>query len=200
MAARKKPAPKKAAAKPKTRPADSAKGGRPTKRTPEIEAVIREALEDGCSMETACAKARIARNTLDLWRKADPGFRAFVSEAKATGIARRARQLLEQCDAGNVQALQFWLTRRAPEFREAKDQPLDLPDIDGIESVADLGRLAAHVLVSALRDGAPGSAVQAISGAISGAAKAQEVTELRAELESLRAEVRRVTGGSDGDE
>lgn len=192
MAARKKAPAKKAATKPKM--------GRPTKRTPEVESAIREALEDGCSIETACAKARVSRSTLDDWRSSDPTFRAFVSEAKATGIARRARQLLEQCDAGNVQALQFWLTRRAPEFREAKDQPIDLPGLDGIESVSDLGRLAALVLASALRDGAPGSAVQAISGAISGAAKAQEVTELRAELESLRAEVRRVTGGADGDE
>lgn len=196
MAARKKPAPKKAAAKPKTRPADSAKGGRPTKRTPEVEAAILSVVGAGLSLETAADRARIDRSTLTRWMQTDAGFAQSVWDARAESNESVATALLRNALDGNVQAQQFWLTRRTKEFREAKDQPLDLPGLDGIESVSDLGRLAALVLASALRDGAPGSAVQAISGAISGAAKAQEVTELRQKVADLERMMEAIRNGN----
>lgn len=192
MAARKKSTRKKAPAKPRS------KGGRPTKRTAETEAVILGVIGSGLSLDTAADRAQVDRSTVLRWMQQDDGFATAVRKARSEASESVAASLLRNALDGNVQAQQFWLTRRTKEFREAKDQPLDIT-VEGVESVSDLGSLAVQVLAAALRDGAPGSAVQAVAGAITGAAKAQEVTELRAELENLRAEVRRVTDGADGD-
>jgi len=177
MAARRKAATKKAAV-------GKSVGGRPPKRSAAMDEEIASALRDGCSIETACAKVRIARSTLDQWRKGDPGFRALVSEAKAQGIASRAEKLREQCELGNPQALQFWLSRRAPEFREPKDQPLPL-DIEGIESAEDLGALVRQMVRVAITEGAAPGALSAQVSSIGDAAKVLEFTELAQRLKAL---------------
>ena len=60
-----------------------AKTGRPTKRTPEIEAKVFRALGNGLSRESASKFAGIGRETLARWEKRDATFGAKLAEIEA---------------------------------------------------------------------------------------------------------------------
>jgi len=60
-----------------------AKIGRPTKRTPEIEAKLERALGNGLSRESASKFAGIGRETLAQWAKRDATFGAKLAEIES---------------------------------------------------------------------------------------------------------------------
>ena len=60
-----------------------AKMGRPTKRTPEIEAKVFRALGNGLSRDSASKFAGIGRETLSRWEKRDATFGAKLAEIEA---------------------------------------------------------------------------------------------------------------------
>ena len=60
-----------------------AKTGRPTKRTPEIEAKVFRALGNGLSRDSASKFAGIGRETLSRWEKKDATFGAKLAEIEA---------------------------------------------------------------------------------------------------------------------
>jgi hypothetical protein len=60
-----------------------AKMGRPTKRTPEIEAKLERALGNGLSRDSASKFAGIGRETLGQWAKKDATFGARLAEIES---------------------------------------------------------------------------------------------------------------------
>lgn len=59
------------------------KMGRPTKRTPEIEAKIERALSNGLSRESASKFAGIGKETLNGWARKDATFRSKLDEIES---------------------------------------------------------------------------------------------------------------------
>ena len=62
---------------------DMAKMGRPTKRTPEIEAKLERALGNGLSRESASKFAGIGKETLNGWARKDATFRSKLAEIES---------------------------------------------------------------------------------------------------------------------
>ena len=110
----------KVASRKPTRAATGKKMGRPTKRTPQAEALIVKALGVGLSFEVAADFAGIHRDTLLDWRRKDETFSAAIKGATARGKVGVAGKLMELIRAGNVAATIFWLKTRTEEFREMK--------------------------------------------------------------------------------
>lgn len=117
---------KRATGTPRTPPAGR-KVGRPSKRTPELENVVRRALQRGLSLNRAADLIGVSAETLRRWRSADPDFEAAIKTAQAGGVLVAAEHLWRLMEAGNVAATIFWLKTRTEEFREIKpgDRALD---------------------------------------------------------------------------
>ena len=96
------------------------KTGRPSKRTPEVEALIIKALGVGLSYEVAADFAGVHRDTLLAWRRSDETFSAAIKEATARGKVGVAGRLMSLIQNGNVAATIFWLKTRTEEFRELR--------------------------------------------------------------------------------
>lgn len=96
------------------------KRGRPTKRTPELDNVVRRALQRGLSLNRAADLIGVSAETLRRWRSADPDFEATIKTAQAGGVLVAAEHLWKLMEAGNVAATIFWLKTRTEEFREVK--------------------------------------------------------------------------------
>lgn len=110
--------------------------GRPTKRTPEVEAHILRALRVGLSYENAAKMAGIGATTLDEWIADDDDFRALCERTRVNMGRRCAHYLLEQARKGNVTAAIFLLKVRFEEFRENKETG------DGDDAIAERRKLA----------------------------------------------------------
>tara|TARA_R100000315_G_scaffold32424_1_gene13136 strand:- start:28 stop:537 length:510 start_codon:yes stop_codon:yes gene_type:complete len=112
----------KAKAPRKTKAAKAAprKAGRPSKRTPEVEALIAKALSLGLSFEVAADLAGIHRDTLLDWRRKDEDFSAAIKQSTAQGKMAVAGRLMTLIHGGNVAATIFWLKTRTEEFRELR--------------------------------------------------------------------------------
>lgn len=115
-----KPSKRKTTRKTKAAKAAPRRAGRPSKRTPEVEALILKALGVGLSYEVAADFAGIHRDTLLSWRRADEGFSAAIKEATARGKVGVAGRLMSLIQSGNVAATIFWLKTRTEEFREIR--------------------------------------------------------------------------------
>ncbi len=96
--------------------------GRPTKRTPEVEQILLDALGLGLSYESSAKLARIAHSTFEEWMRNDSDFRAICEEARMVPARTCAHYLMEQAREGSSAAAIFFLKCRAPEFREPKDE------------------------------------------------------------------------------
>jgi hypothetical protein len=109
--------------------------GRPTKRTPELEEELLRALRLGNSRSTAAAFVGIDDSTLWRWTENFAGFCKRVEAAEATAEVRVVGRLIEAADAGDMQAIKFWLERRRPDswgpprVRLEGDITVDLPDL-----------------------------------------------------------------------
>lgn len=73
-------------------------------------------------VQVACEKTGISRNSVYRWRNDDANFRKEMEMALAEGEAlvndMSESQLLSLIRDKNWSAIQFWLTRRNPKFRE----------------------------------------------------------------------------------
>jgi hypothetical protein len=90
-------------------------GGRPPKRSKEIEMVLLKAIEHGAPFTLACAHAGICLDTFIDWRRRDPAFHAEVERAVADCALRRL-QGVERHGKENFAALCWLLERRHPEL------------------------------------------------------------------------------------
>lgn len=156
------------------------------KRSKDAEKTILRAVRIGLSRERAAELAGIHRTTLFRWMDADESFATAVKQAQAAGVESMVAKLCEQALGGSVPALTYWLTRRASEFREPKEQPLIVQLPDGT-SVDDLGAVALSVLRAGMAQGASPSAIKSIAESIEKIASARDKTEIAAELRQLSA-------------
>lgn len=101
--------------------------GRPTKRTPETEAVLVAALRAGNTRTDAVAVAGLSLDTLSVWGKDDPEFRGRIEKAEAE---HRLSMLARVVSAASEswQAAAWFLERRDSEHygrRDRVDMTLD---------------------------------------------------------------------------
>lgn len=85
---------------------------RPSKYTPEREALVVEALEAGTSRKGAAEYAGVNEGTLIAWMKRFPGFSSAVMRAEAAVEIRASRSLQVAFDSGDWRAGLAWLERR----------------------------------------------------------------------------------------
>jgi hypothetical protein len=93
----------------------SKRPGRPSKRNPEVEKKILDALRTGAYLETAAAYAGIHRDTLNEWRREFSDFSDAVEQARAEGEMRSVAVLVQAEQAGNWRAAAWKLQHAYPE-------------------------------------------------------------------------------------
>lgn len=79
---------------------------------------ILEALRVGCYMSTATKTVGITDNTVYVWRRNDPEFDKACEIAQSEGVKHYSSLLKKAAEAGNVQAIMFYLGRRSDEYKE----------------------------------------------------------------------------------
>ena len=106
--------------------------GRPTKRTPEVEAKLIEALSNGATRVAACAYAGITTDTMLNWEKTFSAFSASLT--RATGLAEYGFTcVLKECAMeGDWRAAESWLKRRR------RDEWGDNINVDVDKRIAEL--------------------------------------------------------------
>jgi hypothetical protein len=113
--------------------------GRKTKRTPEVEKRILDALRVGATQKDACAAAGISWETFDEWCKAFPEFSESVTRAEGACAALMAATIYQAArEQKDWRAAESWLKRRR---REEWGDSLDLrklSDEDLIERAKSL--------------------------------------------------------------
>jgi hypothetical protein len=107
------------------------KRGRPTKRTPDVEARIVEAVRAGNYIETAAAYAGIGKSTLYEWQAKYPDFADALQRARAEAEVRDVT-LIRQAARTQWQAAAWWLERSFPQRygRRDKLEVTEAPAID----------------------------------------------------------------------
>ncbi len=95
--------------------------GRPTKRTPEVEARIVEAIRGGNVYETAARYAGINPATFYDWQARFPDFADLVKNARAEAEARNVT-LIQQAARTQWQAGAWWLERSFPDRYGRRDR------------------------------------------------------------------------------
>lgn len=95
--------------------------GRPTKRFPEIEQAILQALRVGNTRTDSALAAGISRETLRRWM-ADVAFSGSVEKAEAEARLRFVAQIAKAAAAGNWQAAAWNLERRDHENWGRRDK------------------------------------------------------------------------------
>jgi hypothetical protein len=88
--------------------------GRPTKRTPQVEADLVQALRAGNTRQAACRFAGITQRTFERWLRFD-GFVALIEKAESDAEVRMVAHVLKAATDGTWQAAAWWLERRRPE-------------------------------------------------------------------------------------
>ncbi|MHC4372181.1 MAG: hypothetical protein ACYSW8_31640 [Planctomycetota bacterium] len=108
--------------------------GRPTKKTPEIEALIFKSLRLGISYVKTASFAGIHVSTLHRWRTEDPVFHDRCNQEVGKATVYVAGKLMQLINSGNFPAIQFWLKTRTDEFREkALKEAVSEPSVDDDE-------------------------------------------------------------------
>lgn len=88
---------------------------RPTKKTPEVEAHIIEALSAGHCRGTAAGLARVGASTLSRWVSEDEDFAQAVHTAESQAVAAALGVITQAAASGTWQAAAWWLERRYPD-------------------------------------------------------------------------------------
>lgn len=88
--------------------------GRPTKRTPEREKRLLDALRAGNTRKAACHFAGIDPSTLENWLRIS-AFSDAVKKAEADAEVRMVGQVAQAARDGTWQAAAWWLERRRPD-------------------------------------------------------------------------------------
>ena len=186
---------KKAAAEPvpKAKRGGAREGaGRPSKRTEAIERLVYRALKCGLSVETAANLAGVGRRTIYDWMGADPEFRATLDKARAEGIHAVANKLAQAAQKGEPWAVMYWLARRVPEFREPREQPIDV-DASQVTTAADAQQLIVQVLRKGVGEGMSPAAIGDLAKAISALADSDKLASMQKQSEELAELVARKT-------
>jgi len=91
--------------------------GRPTKRTPETEKLIIDALRVGASRKDSCEAAGIDFVTFMNWMKSNSSFSTAVTRAESQCAARMSARIYQEAtkDDGDWKASLEWLKRRRRE-------------------------------------------------------------------------------------
>lgn len=96
--------------------------GRRTRRTPQLEEELLQALRLGNTRTAACAYVGIPLETFDRWLRQFDAFRQAVENAEATAEVRVVGALGRAINHGSVRAQMFWLqTQRGWQVRERVD-------------------------------------------------------------------------------
>lgn len=96
--------------------------GRPSKRTPEREARLIEALRAGNTRKAACHYAGIEPRTFERWMKLYVGFVAAIQKAEGDAEVRMVAQIAQAAQAGTWTAAAWWLERRRPDDYGRRDR------------------------------------------------------------------------------
>jgi hypothetical protein len=129
--------------------------GRPTKRTPQVEADLVQALRAGNTRKAAAHFAGIGENTLGDWLRRFRGFRDLIEKAESYAEVRMVAQVARAAQDGTWQAAAWWLERRRPDDygrRDRVDVELRLQlkplaaelELDPAEMLAEAERLVAR--------------------------------------------------------
>ncbi len=92
----------------------SANGGRPGKRTPQLEKDLLAALETGAPYRIACLACGISDDSFANWRRKDPEFADRVNKAAGKTALRLLKKIEKNADE-NFSAAAWLLERRFPE-------------------------------------------------------------------------------------
>jgi transposase len=135
----------------------STKGGRPSKRTPEREEKIIEALRAGNTKRAAAAAGGVGASTLFAWIAEFPEFKDAIERAEADAERAMVARVRDAAESGIWTAAAWWLERRRPgDFarREKVESKVELSGPDGgpIETVAGLSDHEKRALRDAIRE------------------------------------------------
>ena len=89
--------------------------GRPTKRTPEREQRLLDALRAGNTRLHAAKYAGIGENTLGDWLRRFRDFRDLIEKAESEAVVRHVANIAKAAQDGQWTASAWWLERRYPE-------------------------------------------------------------------------------------
>jgi hypothetical protein len=89
--------------------------GRPTKRTPEREQRLLDALRAGNTRLHAARYAGVGENTFGDWLRHFRDFRDLVEKAEADAIVRHVANIAKAAADGQWTASAWWLERRYPQ-------------------------------------------------------------------------------------
>lgn len=118
--------------------------GRTSKRTPEREQAIFNALRLGNTRRNAAAFAEVDHATFYRWLEADATFRDGVTKAEADAEARFLAQVAKAASDGTWQAAAWWLERRRHEdFRRREGVELSGRDGGPIQT-ENIGAMSDH--------------------------------------------------------
>jgi len=95
---------------------------RPSKRTPEREARLLEALRAGNTRKHACAYASITDDTFANWQRRYSDFSDAVKKAEGDAIVRNVATIMRAAQDGTWQAAAWWLERRYPDDYARRDR------------------------------------------------------------------------------
>jgi hypothetical protein len=97
--------------------------GRPTKRTPEREQRLLDALSAGNTIQHACRYADISDETYANWSRRSLEFLERVKKAQAEAIVRHVANIAKAARDGQWTASAWWLERRYPEDYGRRFEP-----------------------------------------------------------------------------
>jgi hypothetical protein len=89
--------------------------GRPTKRTPELESRLLDAIRAGNTVRAACHYAGIGVQTIADWQRRFRDFRDALEKAEADAEVRMVAEISQAARNGTWQAAAWWLERRRPD-------------------------------------------------------------------------------------
>jgi hypothetical protein len=95
---------------------------RPSKLTPQVEAVILDALRRGNTRTAAAEAAGLPRETLSRWIARFVTFRHAVTRAEAEAEVAHVANVKKAADEGTWQASVWWLERRRSEDWGRRDR------------------------------------------------------------------------------
>lgn len=118
-------------------------GGRKTKRTPEVEQRICDALRSGNTRRAACAYAGIDEKTFANWLARFSDFSDAVKKAEGDCEVRNVA-IIQKAAQTTWQAAAWWLERRQPEHWRQRQQ-IDVRQLTDDQIDAALARAAAAI-------------------------------------------------------
>ena len=125
--------------------------GRPSKRTPEREARLLDALRAGNTRRAACHYAAITEVTFETWCKRYFDFFDAVQKAEADAEVRMVAQIAQAAQTGTWQAAAWWLERRRGEDFARRDRVEVTIRQQAERLAAELGLDAADLISEAER-------------------------------------------------